>query len=283
MLKTNYDTLKELNFRATIDESKRHHFGIGISKHMCIICGEKRKDVDKYGVCPDCNKEFPIKISNADFSENLKHKAKEGLQMNMFDKILNQTEELVSLINIKLEDMFKDLSFAIREKDLEKIQRISEDAKYLKQFYNSINEFKDNFKNKFVKPITFNKNNIRLVNDQIDNYNFYKKKKIDSFIFEGKVHSVKTWQDLLLQLCNILYSKNPPLFENTVLQIKGSQRPYFAKEERKIKNIAKKLTDTNIFVETKFDSNSIVKLCHTVLQSMNLPINLLEIKIRDAT
>ncbi len=91
----------------------------------------------------------------------------------------------------------------------------------------------------------------------------YTGKVISAFIFNNKKYEVASWKQLLLGICdemNNLYKRD---FEK-VLALKGTKRPYFTKNANQLK-IPEKIKGTDIFVETNFSANSIVRLCEDVL------------------
>ncbi|MFZ1291905.1 MAG: hypothetical protein WAR79_17540 [Melioribacteraceae bacterium] len=279
MIKTNYDTIKEQQFHGPIDESKRHQFGVGISKYRCIICGEKRKDVDKFGICVDCNQEFPIKDKNIKLNVNLS----KGTKMSSVNNILIQIKNLFSFTEKELNNIYEEISNAAKTKDIIKIQEKTNEANNISRIRDLINnlviQIEENSsksllsKNEEAKKITYSFKNL-------SNYSFHNK-IIKSFEFDEKIIEVDTWQDLLIQLCSILYKKDQKLFQSRIISIGGSKRPYFSYEKNKIQDLPKKINDSNIFVETKFDSSSIVKLCYKILGSMNYPEKSLKINIKE--
>lgn len=149
VIKSTYDAIKEFQFRGPIDESKRHQFGIGISKYQCIICGERRKDVDKDGVCPDCNKQFPIK-NNIPATENPPiESTKEEINMNTNQRIKKQLSDLSVSLNEKLSEIISEITIAVNNKDIEKIQRAALEGNFIKESQNTIDKFLDEFEDRY--------------------------------------------------------------------------------------------------------------------------------------
>lgn len=75
------------------------------------------------------------------------------------------------------------------------------------------------------RTITQKKTNFFNINQR------YHNKQIYSFFYEGREYYVNKWQELLLQLCQILHAKDSRLFEQSVLSLSGSKRLLFSKQE----------------------------------------------------
>jgi len=88
-------------------------------------------------------------------------------------------------------------------------------------------------------------------------------KSIVSFTFQGAKYDVRTWKDLLLQICNIMLSTHRNNFEQ-VLNLSGRKRPYFTKQPNELRS-PYQINGTDIFVEVNLSSNSIVKLSREVI------------------
>jgi hypothetical protein len=88
-------------------------------------------------------------------------------------------------------------------------------------------------------------------------------KSIKSFIFQGAEYDVRTWKDLLIQLCNIILSTHRDSFDQ-VLNLSGRKRPYFTREPNELRS-PHQINGTNIFVEINLSSNSIVKLSQKII------------------
>lgn len=92
----------------------------------------------------------------------------------------------------------------------------------------------------------------------------YTGKSIIAFSFINKQYKVHTWKDLLIQLVNVLYKLHSADF-NKVLNLKGRKRPYFSYIEKDLR-APKKISNTNIFVETNLSANNIVRICRDLLK-----------------
>jgi len=91
----------------------------------------------------------------------------------------------------------------------------------------------------------------------------FTKKKINAFIFNNKKYEAKSWQQLLSIICEEVSNLHKNDF-NRVLSLRGTKRPYFTKNPDELR-IPKKIKGTDMFVETHWSANSIVKLCENVL------------------
>lgn len=85
----------------------------------------------------------------------------------------------------------------------------------------------------------------------------YKGRRPSSFWFRGLTYSIRSWKDLLVKLCDIVVSENGGQFDK-VLQLKGTKRQngeirrYFTRDREQLDRPSK-ISDTDIFVETKID------------------------------
>ncbi len=88
-------------------------------------------------------------------------------------------------------------------------------------------------------------------------------KNINAFIFNNKKYKVNSWQQLLSDICEEMGNLHKNDF-NKVLSLRGIKRPYFTKTPNDLR-VPKKIKGTDIFVETHWSANGIVKLCKDVL------------------
>lgn len=72
----------------------------------------------------------------------------------------------------------------------------------------------------------------------------------DSFSFKGEIHKVKTYKEMWLKLCEILYEKDKNTFKDiaTFHQIRGRKKSYIVYESDKV---AKNITNPLRFLNTK--------------------------------
>lgn len=107
-------------------------------------------------------------------------------------------------------------------------------------------------------------NNGKEKKDRVPIRKGYTGKKIVSFKFMDKNINVKSWRDLLLNLCEILVSTKGQLNFEKVLKLEGRKRPYFSKNPNLLR-VPERIKDTDIYVETNLSSNSIVQLSKIVI------------------
>lgn len=91
----------------------------------------------------------------------------------------------------------------------------------------------------------------------------YTGKSISSFTFKKTKYEVKTWKDLLIQICNIMLATHRDRFEQ-VLNLVGRKRPYFTRNPNEL-TIPERINGTDIYVEVNLSANSIVKHSRDVL------------------
>lgn len=88
--------------------------------------------------------------------------------------------------------------------------------------------------------------------------NMYANKSISSFSFKEERYEVRSWKDMLIQVCNIMLATHRDRFEY-VLNLKGRKRPYFTKNSNELRAPIN-INETDIYIETNLSANSIVKL-----------------------
>lgn len=91
----------------------------------------------------------------------------------------------------------------------------------------------------------------------------YSSKSVTAFTFKNTRYEVRFWKDILIKICSLMSSIHRNNFER-VLNLRGRKRPYFTKNSNELR-IPGKIEGTDIFVETNFSANSIVKMCFNVL------------------
>lgn len=93
----------------------------------------------------------------------------------------------------------------------------------------------------------------------------YTGKSITGFSFKNKRYEVRFWWNLLVELSSIIYSLHKNEFEGKALELRGKWgKPYFSNNKKEISNPAK-ISNSNIFVETHGNANTLVKRCHKLL------------------
>lgn len=111
------------------------------------------------------------------------------------------------------------------------------------------------------QPITQQK--VKIAEISFEEGENYTGKTISAFTFKGKRYEAKTWKDLLIQICNIMFATHGDRFDQ-ILKLIGRKRPYFTKNQNELR-IPERVKGTTIYVEINLSANSIVKLSKDVL------------------
>jgi hypothetical protein len=93
----------------------------------------------------------------------------------------------------------------------------------------------------------------------------YAEKSIKSFTFIGHSHIVRAWDEVLPILCDYLASTHEKDFEK-VLWISDNQKPYFSRYSDQLR-IPEKIKETDIFVETRMNSDEVAKTAHKLIET----------------
>lgn len=101
--------------------------------------------------------------------------------------------------------------------------------------------------------------------EKINNYvrTGFTGKNISAFIFNNNKYEARSWKQLLMGICEEVNNLHEKDFEK-VLLLQGRKRPYFTKNYNELR-LPEKIKGTDIYVETHWSANSIVKLCEDVL------------------
>lgn len=91
----------------------------------------------------------------------------------------------------------------------------------------------------------------------------YTGKSISTFTFKGTKYKVRTWRDMLIQVCNIMVATHRDRFEQ-VLNLVGRKRPYLTKNPNELR-APERISGTEIYVEVNLSANSIVKLSRDIV------------------
>lgn len=91
----------------------------------------------------------------------------------------------------------------------------------------------------------------------------YAFKSVSSIYFRGEKYNMKNWRDVLLTICKIIYSSHKKDFDK-VFSLTGRERPYFSKDPNDLRN-PKKINGLDIYVETNFSANGIVRLSYKII------------------
>jgi len=105
----------------------------------------------------------------------------------------------------------------------------------------------------------------------------YTGKRIKSFNFDGETYEVRYWKDILVKVCELMHKLHPNDFKK-IFAFKGDNKPYFTHNADRLR-LPKKIKGTNIFVETNFSANTIIKLCQDILSLFRYKRNSLKINL----
>jgi len=119
---------------------------------------------------------------------------------------------------------------------------------------------------------------IKIAKSQFREGESYTGESISSFTFKGTKYEVKTWKDMLIQICNIMLATHRDRFEQ-VLNLVGRKRPYFTKTPNELR-IPERINGTDIYIEVNLGANSIVKLSRDVLSLFGYTKDDLSIEVR---
>ncbi|MGC8776033.1 MAG: type I restriction endonuclease [Minisyncoccia bacterium] len=101
------------------------------------------------------------------------------------------------------------------------------------------------------------KNKIEKINGYL--VDDYTGKQPISFVINNKKIKIRHWINMLIEICNFLYTNYQSNFEQKVYQIKGKRRSYFSKDKNQLKYPIE-IKKSGIYVESNLSANMIVKL-----------------------
>lgn len=91
----------------------------------------------------------------------------------------------------------------------------------------------------------------------------YINKQIVAFTLLGKTHRPRNWKDLIVTVSEEMYRRHPAEFDRA-LMLRGSKMLYFGLQANELSQPSR-ISDSKYFVETKLNSNSIVRRCYELL------------------
>jgi len=91
----------------------------------------------------------------------------------------------------------------------------------------------------------------------------YKGKTVKSFTFMGEVYHVKSWKQMLLKICDIMFAKHKDSLES-LLYITLRGRDCFSKDPHEFVN-GQEISGTHIYVDLDLSVMSVVALCKEIL------------------
>jgi hypothetical protein len=106
----------------------------------------------------------------------------------------------------------------------------------------------------------------------------YTGKSIVAFTFKGRRYDVRSWREMLIRITELMLSAHREQF-NKVLNLVGRKRPYFTRNPNELR-IPERVDNTNIYVETHLNANSIVKLSKNIIALFGYKEDDLSIEVR---
>ena len=91
----------------------------------------------------------------------------------------------------------------------------------------------------------------------------YINRQIAGFTLLGKIHRPRNWKDLIVTVSEEMYRRHPAEFDRA-LRLRGTKMAYFGLNANELSQPSR-ISDSKYFVETKLNSNSIVRRCHELL------------------
>ena len=91
-----------------------------------------------------------------------------------------------------------------------------------------------------------------------------KGKRIIGFRFAGNYYAVDTWKGLLITISEIISRQYGPSFYEHAKELRGSKLVYFSKNTTGMRE-PKKIGDTNVYVETKWDADAMETHCRRLI------------------
>ncbi|MGA2296546.1 MAG: hypothetical protein ABSG15_03260 [FCB group bacterium] len=105
-------------------------------------------------------------------------------------------------------------------------------------------------------------------------------KTINSFTFEGKQYLVKTWKEMFISICELMYKRHKESFER-ILEIQGKRKRFIFTRNSKLLRYPEQIDGTNIYAETNLSANSCYRNAQNVLINFGYDPNVLLIQTRE--
>lgn len=112
-------------------------------------------------------------------------------------------------------------------------------------------------------------------------YEDFTNKRPVAFSLEGIRYPVRDWNKLLIMVCEILYKKNPTLFQSFIGDptMQGRTRTYFSTTSSDIVD-PKKINGTNIYVMNHNNGRGTCSIVERMIERYDIPITGMEIFLR---
>jgi len=106
----------------------------------------------------------------------------------------------------------------------------------------------------------------------------YVNKQIVAFTLLGKGHRPRNWKELIVTVAEEMYRRHPAEFDRA-LGLRGSKMAYVSLSANELSQPSR-VSDSKYFVETKLNTNSIVRRCHELLSLFGYRDNDLTVEAR---
>jgi predicted type IV restriction endonuclease len=91
----------------------------------------------------------------------------------------------------------------------------------------------------------------------------YNDRQISSFKLDKREYKVKSWQEMLLRFCELIYEKHKDDFE-MVLTLANQEKEYFSEIQYKFLN-SEQIPGTTMYVDMDLSPDEMVRICHEML------------------
>ena len=104
-----------------------------------------------------------------------------------------------------------------------------------------------------------------------------------SFTFRGETIDVTNWQNILINICEIMSKRHRDKFNQVILSLHGTKHRYFSDNINELTQVQpKQIPGTHIYAATKLHANAVVDRCKLVIESFGYNPDDLQIKTLDS-
>ena len=203
----------------------------------------------------------------------------------------NDISESLELLADTLEDLRasvnKEFSKLAEKGEYEKIPEYTEYAKEIKAIQDNLDSLVEKLEitdspelveeeKEYTAKVLPNYEEYQ-VDNQIEHnlYEDFTHKRPFSFKLLDRAYNVKTWKDMLLILCEELYSKDKNIFETMITKpsMQGKRRKNFSKTPEELRELSRlKMNNSDIWIETNMSGNGIRNLIIKILKEYKLKV-----------
>lgn len=108
----------------------------------------------------------------------------------------------------------------------------------------------------------------------------YKGKTARAVRFYDEWYEAHTWKEAAMAVFEAARRRNAPQFEEAAVTIVGRKRPYITRNQDKLRYAAP-IPNTPLYFETNLSSNSMVKLCYTLITRMGYDREVLQFETEE--